>query len=99
MDEFDAAVAAPRQGFTDIEAARLIGRVLFNAARTLGVEYDRNTRLQVLCERSGRPDEAKRYAELAHHNWAKADAGRLDALLTTMREGRYGAAQSLEQGP
>ena len=51
MDEFNAAVAAPQQGFTDIEAARLIGRVLFNAARTLGVEYDRNTRLQVLCER------------------------------------------------
>jgi predicted YcjX-like family ATPase len=51
MDEFDATVAAAQQGFTDIEAARLIGRVLFNAARALCVEYDRNTRLQVLCER------------------------------------------------
>ena len=55
--------------------------------------------LQVLCERSGRSDEAKRYAELAHHSWAKADAGRLDALLTTMRERRYDAMQSLEQEP
>ena len=52
--------------------------------------------LQVLCERSGRSDEARRYAELAHHDWAKADAGRLDAELTRMREGRYEAAQATE---
>jgi tetratricopeptide (TPR) repeat protein len=55
--------------------------------------------LQVLCERSDRSDEARRYAELAHHAWAKADAGRLDAALTAMREGHYGAARAPEQKP
>jgi tetratricopeptide (TPR) repeat protein len=45
--------------------------------------------LQVLCEQAGRSEEAQRYAELAHHNWARADAGRLDAELASLREGRY----------
>ena len=43
--------------------------------------------LQVLCERAGRTEEAERYAELAKHNWARADSGRLDAELTLLREG------------
>jgi len=34
----------------DIVAARLIGRVLFNAARTLGIEH-KEMGLQQLCER------------------------------------------------
>ena len=42
--------------------------------------------LQVLCE-AGRTEEAERYAELAKHNWARADSGRLDAELTLLREG------------
>jgi hypothetical protein len=42
--------------------------------------------LQVLCERSGHSDEARRYAELARRDWIKADAGRLDAELKTLRE-------------
>jgi tetratricopeptide (TPR) repeat protein len=48
--------------------------------------------LQVLCERSGRAEEARRYADLAHHNWARADAGRLEAELALLREGRHAAA-------
>jgi tetratricopeptide (TPR) repeat protein len=45
--------------------------------------------LQVLCERAGRSEEARRYAELAHHSWARADAGRLDAEWKSLREGSY----------
>jgi len=47
----DAGVAPPQQRLTDIEAARPIGRVLLNAARTLGIEHDRNTRIEAFCER------------------------------------------------
>ena len=49
MDDF--VPAAPKAGLTDIEAARLIGRVLTNAARRLGVEHGRNIPLRTLCER------------------------------------------------
>jgi Tfp pilus assembly protein PilF len=41
--------------------------------------------LQVLCERQGRTDEAGRYAELAKRCWSKADSGKLEAELNTMR--------------
>jgi hypothetical protein len=51
MAEFDAAAAAPQQRVPDIEVARLIGRALVNAARTLGVDY-RNMRLQQLCDQT-----------------------------------------------
>ncbi len=53
--------------------------------------------LQVLCERAGRTEEARRYAELARRDWAKADAGRLDAQLKVMREGAQGS-EAVESG-
>src|SRR5262249_49048653 len=37
--------------------------------------------LQVLCERQGRSEEARRYEELARRCWARADAGVLEAEL------------------
>lgn len=49
MVEFDAAAAASQQRVPDIVSARLIGRVLVNAARTLGIDY-RNMRLPQLGE-------------------------------------------------
>ena len=55
--------------------------------------------LQVLCERSDRTDEAQRYAQLARHAWAKADARRLDAALTAMREGHYAAPGEKPESP
>ncbi|OAI54291.1 hypothetical protein AYO44_15225 [Planctomycetaceae bacterium SCGC AG-212-F19] len=42
--------------------------------------------LQVLCEREGRSEEARRYAELARKCWQRADAGVLDAELAYLRE-------------
>jgi tetratricopeptide (TPR) repeat protein len=42
--------------------------------------------LQVLCERHGRPEEARRYAELAQRSWRKADAQCLAAELSSLRE-------------
>ncbi|HLJ95610.1 MAG TPA: tetratricopeptide repeat protein [Gemmataceae bacterium] len=41
--------------------------------------------LQVLCERLGRTEEARRYAELAQRNWRKADAPCLTAELLALR--------------
>ncbi len=41
--------------------------------------------LQVLCERTGRDDEAARYHLLAQRSWAKADQGALDAELNAIR--------------
>jgi tetratricopeptide (TPR) repeat protein len=55
--------------------------------------------LQVLCERSGRSDEARRYAELARRDWAKADAGRLDAELKALREEGRGALAGEANAP
>ena len=55
MGHDDSGIAVPKSVFdeaaSDIVAARLIGRVLFNAARTLGVEYDSNTPIESLCGR------------------------------------------------
>jgi hypothetical protein len=45
-----ALVAPRREGFSDIEVARLIGRVLTNAANTLGLAYNNDTHPQALCE-------------------------------------------------
>jgi Tfp pilus assembly protein PilF len=42
--------------------------------------------LQVMCERQGRQQEARRYAELARKCWAKADGGCLDQELAALRE-------------
>jgi tetratricopeptide (TPR) repeat protein len=55
--------------------------------------------LQVLCEQAGRSEEAQRYADLAHHNWARADAGRIDAELASLREGRYAEAAGAAHNP
>ncbi len=41
--------------------------------------------MQVLCERHGRKEEAKRFAELARHCWSKADATQLAAELAYLR--------------
>jgi hypothetical protein len=55
MDEIDnvepGVVVASREGFTDLEIARMIGRVLTNAANTLGLAHDGDTHLQDLCGR------------------------------------------------
>jgi hypothetical protein len=55
MDHDDSSIAVPKSVFdepvSDIVAARLIGRVLFNAARTLGVECDSNTPIESRCGR------------------------------------------------
>jgi tetratricopeptide (TPR) repeat protein len=42
--------------------------------------------LQVLCERQGRMEEARRYEDLARRCWQKADAGALGTELTYLRE-------------
>lgn len=42
--------------------------------------------LQVLCERLGRAEEARRYAELARRAWKKADSGCLEIELASLRE-------------
>jgi Tfp pilus assembly protein PilF len=55
--------------------------------------------LQVLCEHAGRTDEAMRYAELARRNWARADAGRLDAELAALRDGHYAATADQANAP
>jgi hypothetical protein len=44
--------------------------------------------LQVLCERQGRQQEARRYAELAQKCWAKADAGCLEREREELRTRR-----------
>src|SRR5207244_5234060 len=43
--------------------------------------------LQVLCERQGRADEARRFADLAQRCWRKADAQCLAAELAALRDG------------
>jgi Tfp pilus assembly protein PilF len=42
--------------------------------------------MQVLCERTGRTEEAARYAAKARRCWLKADAGCLEAELAALRE-------------
>jgi tetratricopeptide (TPR) repeat protein len=42
--------------------------------------------LQVLCERQGRTEEARRYEELARRCWQRADPGALEAELAYLRE-------------
>jgi Tfp pilus assembly protein PilF len=51
--------------------------------------------MQVLCERQGRDDEAKRFRDLAHRIWANADAGALDAELAYLRQ-TYAAQKKTE---
>ena len=41
--------------------------------------------MQVVCERQHRTEEANRFAELATRCWPKADAGKLDHLLESLR--------------
>src|SRR5262249_29993196 len=41
--------------------------------------------MQVMCERTGRMDEATRYAELARKCWGRADSGTLERELTALR--------------
>jgi Tfp pilus assembly protein PilF len=48
--------------------------------------------MQVLCERTGRTDEATRYADLAHRCWNKADSGKLEIELNALRGERPAAA-------
>jgi hypothetical protein len=50
MDDIEPGVVAPRDDFSDIEVARLIGRVMTNAAKTLGIDYQ-NMRFDELGER------------------------------------------------
>jgi Tfp pilus assembly protein PilF len=47
--------------------------------------------MQVMCERTGRTDEAQRYAELARKCWARADSGKLEIELNALR-GEHAAA-------
>jgi Tfp pilus assembly protein PilF len=42
--------------------------------------------LQILCERQGRAEEARRYAELSHRSWGKAEVRSLDAELAALRK-------------
>ena len=41
--------------------------------------------MQVLCERQGRTEEARRFAELARKCWNKADSTDFEAELAAMR--------------
>jgi tetratricopeptide (TPR) repeat protein len=45
--------------------------------------------LQVLCEHQGRNDEALRYADLARRCWNRAEPGRLDIELASLRGERF----------
>jgi hypothetical protein len=47
--------------------------------------------MQVLCERQGRAEEARRFAELARKCWGRADAQDFAAELSAMRGQRVGA--------
>ena len=42
--------------------------------------------LQVLCERQGRSEEARRYTEMAHRAWRKAEVRSLDAELAALKK-------------
>src|SRR5947209_18981588 len=42
--------------------------------------------LKILCERQGRAEEARRYAELAHRAWRKAEVHSLDAELAALKK-------------
>jgi len=42
--------------------------------------------LQVLCEQQGRPEEARRYAELAHRAWRRAEVRSLDAEVAVLHK-------------
>jgi Tfp pilus assembly protein PilF len=43
--------------------------------------------MQVLCEQQSRPEEARRYAEMAHRAWRRAEVRSLDAELVALRKG------------
>jgi hypothetical protein len=53
--------------------------------------------LQVLCERLGRADEARHYAELAQRNWRKADAHCLAAELSSLRGEQFSTDSANER--
>src|SRR5207244_6296050 len=52
--------------------------------------------MQILCERQGRAEEARRYAELAHHDWRKAEVRSLDAELAALQKRFTPKAQSAQ---
>src|SRR5437660_9464569 len=52
--------------------------------------------LQILCERQGRAEEARRYAELAHRAWCKAEVRSLDAELAALQKRFTPKAQSAQ---
>src|SRR5438552_14945371 len=47
--------------------------------------------LQVLCERLGRTEEARRYADLAHRTWCKADPEDFAAEIAMLRNDNIAA--------
>jgi hypothetical protein len=44
--------------------------------------------MQVVCERQNRTEEAARFADLAKRCWPKADAGRMEEMLASLRTTR-----------
>jgi hypothetical protein len=53
--------------------------------------------MQVLCERQGRPEEARRYAALAHKCWRRAEPRDLAAELDALRRD-YGTTAARTTG-
>jgi hypothetical protein len=45
--------------------------------------------MQVLCERQGRTEEARRFADVAHRCWNRADSHDFAAALATMRNPEF----------
>jgi hypothetical protein len=54
--------------------------------------------MQVVCERQGRPEEARRFADLARRAWSKADSLHYEAELNSLR-GPGGEPTSLAPTP
>jgi Tfp pilus assembly protein PilF len=52
--------------------------------------------MQILCERQNRAEEARRYAELAHGAWRKAEVRSLDAELAALQKRFTTKAQSAQ---
>jgi hypothetical protein len=51
MEEKERAMAQINDDHSDIAVARLVGRCLLKAARTVGIQDPERMRLQTLCER------------------------------------------------